>query len=93
MGAPAKVALALWALMVGLILFMALNAPHSTPSLEILIPRSDPLTWIVPALVAAPPLLLAIARHAPPRLASSLDWSLVAVLAGLFAAFHLSTLQ
>ena len=83
-------ALALWLLMVVLGLFLASNDPHSTPSLEILIPRSDPLTWIVPGVVVGPPLLLAIALRAPATLASWLAWSVVAALVGVFLTFFLA---
>jgi hypothetical protein len=80
MSAPAKVAVVLWLIVGGLILFMGYNAPHSKPSLEFLIPRSDPLTWIIPAILAGPPLLLAIARSAPPKLSTAINWALAIVL-------------
>lgn len=78
-------AVALWAVLAVLLVSIAFNARHFS-SWEFLIPTAEPLSWIIPTLLAGPPLLLALARRTRPGLSTPIACSLAIVLGGVIAA-------
>jgi len=69
----------LWLVLTLLILVIAFNAAHFSVW-EFIIPGSDPLSWISPSLLLGPPLLIAMAHRASPRVSKLVGWALAIIL-------------
>ncbi|HSI18383.1 MAG TPA: hypothetical protein VK980_11470 [Sphingomonas sp.] len=77
--------LALWLVLALLILVIAFNAVHFSVW-EFVIPAADPLTWISPSLLFGPPLLIAMAHRASPRVSRLVGWALAIILGMIVVA-------
>jgi hypothetical protein len=81
--------LILWICTTALIISIAINAAHFSPW-ELLVPQQDPATWIAPALIFIPPLILKAFMGSATRLRSSVALMLSALLTlALVATFVL----
>jgi len=59
-----QLALILWLVLGALLVFLVMNAAHFSPW-ELVIPSSDPFSWVMPGLIFSPPLLLTVGAFMP----------------------------
>ena len=77
--------LLLWLFLALLVVSIAFNSAHFS-AWELLIPASDPASWVAPSLLIGPPLLAAVVHRASPRVSSVMGWALAIILALLVVA-------
>jgi hypothetical protein len=74
-------AAALWLALIVLLAFWTAMWAHPSIPAGYFLPNRDPASWIVPAIVVVPPLMMAGAIHVAEPVSKVLSWLAIAILA------------